>query len=252
MLKEWIIKEFPDGIIFDGYYFNKIREFLILNKETEFSDQDIKFFIGHILSNSKLRICFTDFFLSNEKRILDTIQICKEIQYYNEIVIFAIESAIMRGRGISQKFLFKNFPLELFDATSLSKSGSEAFYLLCYSFQNKEFLVEGFKYFIGHFNSPDIFLERIQKNLPPAIYFSKALPLLLGSDAVKCFLVNQKTRLLKKIKSIIKTKDIFCRVKHVKEIIRDIYYLREEVNKNKENYTIFVLKKIILFHYEVK
>lgn len=130
VFEEWYNETFPDedsrkNSIFS---YNKINHFLLENQDVEFPGSDIDFFLKLICECKAVLINSVSFFLSNEKRILSTIQkICEGDIHYSFEEENPIITALItfycynewRGKRENEVFFFKKFSNELIQRKAL-------------------------------------------------------------------------------------------------------------------------------------
>lgn len=253
MLWQWLYDSFVSGDVTNTNIYEKIKQFLDENATATFSSDDVRFFMREIGRNLKLRYHCINSFLSNDERIFSIIKFCKNNEAYTLTLLESIDGAIYNEEKNHREItlhttLFKNFPIGLAEKIVYHPSlcGS-LFYLLCHIHQNKEF-----EYYLRHTcNFPrgiGKFIDCVKKILPEEKYKDYLRSLMMCS-AIKKFFIRIRKLFLKKMKSIIRRKDVFLNLRIIQRIIlslKNTTSIKIKVFNIKENYTHFILKKILL------
>lgn len=234
-----------------------LKDYLNENPETNFTDEDVDFFMKVINEDCRLGFYTLDSFLTNKKRILHFIEIYYRKKYKGYNIIEILSVAIISREIINNSlklFLLQKFPSELtnrpqfFNKYAFCDHRRECimFYLLCHCIQEKKIDVSELNIEV------DLqFVDNIKRLLPRKRYHLY-LSNLMGCKEFMNFVVSSNNKLLEKIGNIIKKKDVFLMIRCILREIDEISSIQRGIiippkfNRVKENYTHFILKRLII------
>ena len=258
---EWWFNTFENRIATSDDDLRIINHFLDQNSTTDFSIRDVGFFLDRISENLYIgKYCFCSF-LSCEKRLIDIISIHeKNIRSINknkvytlfsilEYIFLATEKTMNSWRITVPRFLFEKFPLEIIDITSSSSWGVKIFTTLCYFYRGIKD-IEKINETLLNAIPIELFLDKIK-----LFTQSKEYILLLQSlnnfQRIKTFVTRSKENLIKRMKIIIESRDIYIQMNRIRRMLNTFYLpgkreIKLSILRVEIVYSHFVMKKIIL------